>query len=337
MAGCGAMSKGWLEAITHAPLLDNRVEIVGLVDLDETLAATRASEFNLDVPCGTDLAGALGTLKPDLLFDVVPPAARKPVVLAGLDHGCHVLSEKPMATSLADAREIIAASERAGRVHAIVQNRRFIEGVRRIEAFLASGGIGELTGVHCDFFLAPHFGGFREEMEHVLLLDMAIHTFDAARFMAGKVPLAVYAQETNPRGSWYAHGASANAIFEFSDGVTFTYRGSWCADGAPTSWEAAWRFVGTRGSLIWDGAENFDARVLAGEGKFLNDLKPVIVPPLSSDDQTLGHASVIFEFIEAIEGHRSPETVSTDNFKSLAMVLAAIESARTQTRVNIEL
>ncbi|WP_404403507.1 Gfo/Idh/MocA family protein [Pelagibacterium halotolerans] len=337
LAGCGAMSKGWLDAIAHAPLLDNRIEIVGLVDLDGGLAADRAREFGLDVPCGIDLTDALSTLKPDLLFDVVPPAARKSVVLTGFDYGCHVLSEKPMATSLADAREMIAAAERAGRVHAIVQNRRFIEGVRRIEAFLASGAIGELTSVHCDFFLAPHFGGFREEMEHVLLLDMAIHTFDAARFMAGKVPQAVYAQESNPKGSWYAHGASANAIFEFSDGVTFTYRGSWCADGAPTSWEAAWRFVGTKGSLIWDGAEAFDARVLAGEGKFLNDLKPVAVPPMEAPDRALGHASVIFEFIDAIEGHRRPETVSSDNFKSLAMVLAAIESARTQARVNIEL
>ena len=37
------------------------------------------------------------------------------------------------------------------------------------------------------------------------------------------------------------------------DGVIFNYRGSWCADGARTSWEAAWRIVGERGSLVWDG------------------------------------------------------------------------------------
>lgn len=74
--------------------------------------------------------------------------------------------------------------------------------------------------------LAPHFGGFREEMDNVLLLDMAIHTFDAARYVAGRKPLTVYCVERNPKGSWYRHGASANAIFEFSDDIVFSYRGS---------------------------------------------------------------------------------------------------------------
>ncbi len=58
-------------------------------------------------------------------------------------------------------------------------------------ARIASGAIGALTSVHADFFLGPHFGGFRETMDHVLLLDMAIHSFDAMRCMTGlQGPLA---------------------------------------------------------------------------------------------------------------------------------------------------
>jgi predicted dehydrogenase len=329
------MARGWLRAVAENPGFAQRLEIVGLVDVDEATARERAAEFNLSCMTGSDVSAVLKTTGAELLFDVVPPSARKPVVLTGLAHGCHVLSEKPMATSIEDARELMAAAERAGRIHAIVQNRRFIAGVRRIHAFLESGALGEPTSLHCDFFLAPHFGGFREEMEHPLLLDMAIHTFDAARFMADKVPLAVYAQETNPKGSWYAQGAAANAIFEFSDGVTFTYRGSWCAEGAPTSWEASWRFVGTNGSLLWDGAERFEARVVASEGKFLNDLRIVEVPEVHEMEKTHGHASVIAEFLAAIEEGRRPETDGTDNIKSLAMVFAAIESAATRERVEI--
>ncbi|WP_196258092.1 Gfo/Idh/MocA family oxidoreductase [Pelagibacterium limicola] len=335
LAGCGAMSKGWLEAIKRVPALSEKIKVVGLVDLDAELAATRAAEAGLSAATGNDLEAMLSATKADLLFDVVPPSARKDVVLSGLAHGCHVLSEKPMAVSLRDADELIAAARAAGRVHAIVQNRRYIEGVRRIRAFLESGAIGTLTSLHCDFFLAPHFGGFRDEMEHVLLLDMAIHTFDAARFMAGRVPLAVYAQESNPAGSWYAQGASANAIFEFSDGVIFNYRGSWAAEGAPTSWEGNWRFIGTNGTLLWDGAEQFTAHVVDGEGKFLSDLRPIEVPPSADESQTHGHASVIAEFLVAIENGTQPETVGTDNIKSLGMVLAAIESATTQARVEI--
>ncbi|WP_274426457.1 Gfo/Idh/MocA family protein [Chelativorans sp. YIM 93263] len=335
LAGCGAMAKGWVRALQEMPSLSDRIEIAGLVDVDEAVARSIAAEFGLSAETGTDLPAMLQSVEADILFDVVPPAARKPVVLAGLEQGCHVLSEKPMATSLEDAKLLISVAEETRRVHAIVQNRRFISGVRRIRRFLESGAIGQLTGLHCDFFLAPHFGGFREEMDHVLLLDMAIHTFDAARFMAGKVPLAVYAHETNPKGSWYAHGAAANAIFEFSEDVTFTYRGSWCAEGAPTSWEAAWRFTGTKGSLLWDGQEGFEARVVASEGKFLNDLKPLAVPDAPEKEKTRGHASVIQEFLAAIEEGRRPETDGVDNIKSLAMVFAAIQSAETRSRVEI--
>src|SRR5690606_33964885 len=127
---------------------------------------------------------------------VVIPAAREDMVETGLRHKCHVLSEKPMATSLEAARTLIDQAAAAGRIHAVVQNRRFISGVRRIRQLLQSGALGELTALHCDFFVGAHFGGFREEMQNVLMLDMAIHTLDAARFMAAKAPRAVYCLET---------------------------------------------------------------------------------------------------------------------------------------------
>ena len=50
-------------------------------------------------------------------------------------------------------------------------------------------------------------------MPHVLLLEMAIHTFDAARLILGADPVSVYCKEWNPPGSWYKQNASAVAIF----------------------------------------------------------------------------------------------------------------------------
>lgn len=336
LAGCGGMSRGWLSAVAEHPLLQGRIEIVGLVDLDLATAKARAAEFGLSrAIVGADLEAVLAQAKPDLLLDVVVPSAREGVVAAGLRHGCHVLSEKPMATSLEAGRALLAQANAAGRVHAIVQNRRFIAGIRRIRRLLESGAIGELTALHCDFFVGAHFGGFREEMENVLLLDMAIHTLDAARFMAGVAPKAVYCLESNPRGSWYAHGAAANAIFEFEDGVVFNYRGSWCAEGSNTSWESAWRIIGTKGTLTWDGEDNFEAKAVAGDTGFFRELKTIEVPEPADIDQTHGHASVIAEFLNAIEQGRPPETAGNDNIKSLAMVFAAIESARTHQRVTI--
>jgi predicted dehydrogenase len=336
LAGCGGMSKGWLTAIAEHPLLKGRVRVVGLVDLDRATAEARAAEFGLtEATIGTDLDAVLAETKPDLLFDVVIPGARAGVVETGLRHGCHVLSEKPMAASIAAGRAMIAQASAAGRVHAVVQNRRFIAGVRRIRRLIESGALGELASLNCDFFIGAHFGGFRDEMENVLLLDMAIHTLDAARFMSGKAPRAVYCLETNPPGSWYRHGAAANAIFEFEDNVVFNYRGSWAAEGANTSWESAWRIVGSKGTLIWDGEEHFEARAVAGDSGFFRDLVDIEVPPPADADQTHGHASVIAEFLSAIETGRQPETVGSDNIKSLAMVFAAIDSARKGQRVTI--
>lgn len=338
LAGCGSMSKGWLSALVEHPLLQGRVSVVGLVDLHRPTAEARAAEFGLaDAVIGTDLDAVIAQTKPDLLFDVVIPAARAGVVESGFRHGCHVLSEKPMAASLEEGKAMIAQAKAAGRIHAVVQNRRFIAGVRRIRRLIESGAIGELASLNCDFFIGAHFGGFRDEMENVLLLDMAIHTLDAARFMSGKTPEAVYCLETNPPGSWYRHGAAANAIFEFSDNVVFNYRGSWAAEGANTSWESAWRIVGSKGTLLWDGGDSFEAKIAANDTGFFRELKTIDVPPPADADQTHGHASVLAEFLDAIETGRQPETASTDNIKSLAMVFAAIDSARRGQRVTIDL
>jgi predicted dehydrogenase len=338
LVGCGAMSKGWLEALTGQPSLRDRVAIAGLVDIDQSAAERRRAEFLLPgAEVGTDLEAMLARTNADLVFDVALPQTRREIVLTALRHSCHVLTEKPMASSMTEARDIVSAARAAGRLHAVVQNRRFIPGVRRIRRLLETGALGELTALHADFFIGAHFGGFREQMHNVLLLDMAIHTLDAARFMADVDPLAVYCVETNPKDSWYAHGAAANAIFEMADGVMFTYRGSWVAEGAPTSWESGWRVIGTRGTLLWDGNDHFEAHVVNGDEGFLRPLAELEVLPAPDDAHVHGHASVITDFLDAIDAGRQPETAGEDNIKSLAMVFGAIESARRGARVPVEI
>src|SRR5699024_350831 len=97
------------------------------------------------------------------------------------------------------------------------------------------------------------FGGFREEMEHVLLVDMAIHPFDAVRYLLDQDPVSVYCEEFNPSWSWYSGDAAATAVFEFSGGARYVYTGSWCADGLETSWNGTWRANAAGGSARWDG------------------------------------------------------------------------------------
>jgi predicted dehydrogenase len=334
LVGCGAMSRSWLQAAAKIPDL----RIVGLADLDTERAKARAEEFSLkDALVAGDVNALIAGSSPDLIFDVVVPSARHDVVSAGLAADCHVLSEKPMAETLPDARDLVERARAAGRIHAVVQNRRYLAGVRRIARALRSGVIGPITSVHADFFLAPHFGGFREEMAHVLLLDMAIHGFDALRCMTGLAAVGVYCREWNPPGSWYRQGSSAVAIFELENGAVFVYRGSWCAQGLPTSWECGWRFVGSKGALTWDGAEQIRIEVVcAGERRGLFDPLASIEPPqLAPEDRVGGHLGVLLDFVSAVRSGGEPETVGRDNIRSLAMVLGAIESADSGRRVDV--
>jgi predicted dehydrogenase len=333
LVGCGGMSHSWLRIAKEIEALD----IVGLVDTRQEAAQERATQFGLDgAAISDDLEAVLRAARPHIVFDCTPPHVHAQATLTALEHGCHVLGEKPLADSMDNARRMVDAAQKADRIYAVIQNRRYDPRIRRLRAFIEDGQLGPLTTVNSDFYIGAHFGGFRAHMEHVLLLDMAIHTFDAARFLTGADPVAVTCTEWNPPGSWYDHDAAAVATFEMTGGIVYSYRGSWCAEGLNTTWESNWRLIGTNGSAVWDGAEGFEAQVVAETGNFFSECEHVEVPPHDCpQEKTGGHAGLIREFVQCVQTGETPETVCTDNIKSLAMVFGAIESAETGRRIEI--
>lgn len=332
LAGCGSISKTWLDALKNFP----EITIVGLSDLNPEAAETRRREFALiDAVVATNLDELLIRTHPDLVFDCTVPEAHRQVALTAFEHGCHLLGEKPLAPSMTEAREMVAAATQAGRTYAIIQNRRYLDRIVSFRDLLCGGELGQLTTLNADFYLAPHFGGFREQMDHVLLLDMAIHSFDQARFISGADPVEVYCHEFNPIGSWYRHGASAMAIFSMSDGSVFNYRGSWCAAGLPTSWQCDWRAIATAGSARWDGQDELMAEKVSDTDGFFHSVVPVAVPEVKLEYRD--HAGVIREFIDSLNNNRTPQTNGADNLKSLAMVHAAIASAEQHRPITINL
>lgn len=332
LVGCGSISRAWLTGLADLETVD----LVGLVDLNEAAAQAQAEKFALaDVHIDTDLASSLKYHQPDVVFDCTVPSAHVNVTLTALAHGCHVLGEKPLADSLENAQRMVAAAQQHDRLYAVMQNRRFDPNIQRLSRFLRAGTLGPLTTVNSDFYIGAHFGGFRDHMAHVLILDMAIHTFDAARLISDADPVSVFCKEWNPAGSWYDRDASAVAIFEMSNGLVYTYRGSWCAEGRRTTWESDWRVIGQQGSLTWDGAQDFQAEVVTQTGGFFSEVTTVAVPPARSDDKQGGHAGLIADFIDCVRQGRQPETIASDNIKSLAMVFSAIESAETGQVVRV--
>ena len=189
--------------------------------------------------------------------------------------------------------------------------------------------------VNADFYLGAHFGGFRDLMDNPLVLDMAVHTFDMARFISGSDAVSVWCREFNPGWSWYKGNASAVCVFEMAGGAVFTYRGSWCAEGVNTTWESDWRLVGERRTAIWNGREPPWAEIVAPREKsdFINKGTRVEAPLAWPGRE--GHVGCLDEmFASLIEG-RPAETECTDNLETMEMVFGAIESSRTGKTVKL--
>lgn len=322
--GCGSMSPVWFQAAREVPEL----EIVGLADVQRTAAEARRDEFCAGAAVGTDTAAMLTQLKPDLLFNCTVPEAHHSVIQAALQAGVHVLSEKPLAATVSQARELVEEAARGHRLLAVTQNYRYRAAPRTVRDVLASGVIGHVVAMTCDYFDALHFGNFRDTMEHPLLLEMAIHHFDLARFFGADEPTRVDCCEWNPAGSWYCQGGNAFATFQFASDLVFSYRGSWCSEGVPTSGNGQWRFCGTRGTLLWDGAERIQMETVAKAGGFKSELAShaIEVRPAPGRDQS--HVSLMREFVDCMGTGRQPETNGQDNVRSLMMVCAAIADVR---------
>jgi predicted dehydrogenase len=333
LVGCGGISHAWMKPAKNVPGLT----VAGYVDINPAAAKKLAAEYGPEgALTGSNLAEMLDRIRPDMVFNCTVPEAHAEVTVVALRAGCHVLEEKPLADTIDNARLMVVEAKKAGKLFAVIQNRRYDKRIRRLRRFLVSGVLGRIGTVHCDFIIGAHFGGFRDSMAHVLLLDMAIHTFDAARFLMGSDPKSVICREFNPAGSWYDRDASAIATFDMADSCVYAYRGSWCAEGLNSTWECDWRFIGENGSLKWNGGDEFKAQVVAERGGFHSKWKDIEVPPAQPDDKDGGHFGLISEFVSCVRNGGNPETTGEDNIKSLAMVLSAIESAGKGSVVDIK-
>jgi predicted dehydrogenase len=330
LVGCGAMSAEWIRSAKELG-----IQISALVDLNPELARLRAAEFHLNGPIFSNLDEAIDKVRAQMLFDCTVPLVHAEIDQKALSNGLHVLEEKPLATTLNEAQQLVGLAKKNNLVHVVIQNRRFDPGLRKIRRILRQGLIGEITTVNVDFFVPAHFGGFREKMDHVLLIDMAIHPFDAVRCLTGANAESVYCEEWNPKGSWWQHGASAHAIFQMNGGIRFTFRGSWCSEGLRTSWNSAWRIIGTKGTILWDGLEEIRGEYATKPNGLFYETESFVPTEEPDSRETRGHLSVMAQFLRNVTEGVPAETRSADNIHSLAMVLGAIESANRGQRVPV--
>jgi predicted dehydrogenase len=235
------------------------------------------------------------------------------VALAAFEHGAHVLTEKPLATSMDDAREMIEAADRAGRLLMVSQNRRYMPELQAFRDEVAA--LGPLSSLTCEFHRNHRDAAaeFLFAFPQPLLLDMAIHLFDAARALTGTDPLSVYCDSYSPPWSWYEGPAAAAAVFRMTKDLRFSFVGNWAAPRDETSWTGWWRAIGEGGIATWDGEESKDG----------------------DPERFLGLEASLADFVAAVRTGSVPQGECHDNLKSLAMCHAAVESAALGAPVSV--
>lgn len=327
VAGAGGMGRQWLDVVTAAP----EVALVGLADLDVPLARRVADGLGRpDLPVADDAVRLAVEVGAQALVDVTVPLAHHPVTTAALFAGLPVLGEKPVAATLAEALSLAAAAEVTGELFMVSQSRRWNPHLFALRDEAAR--LGPIATVTTEFFRAAHFPGFREEMANPLLVDMAIHAFDGARFLFGCEPVSVYCEAYNPPWSWFAGSAAATALFTMDGGARYCFTGSWCAPGAQTSWNGSWRVSAEGGTARWDG--DGPPTVDTGSGRVRTAPDPAGGSPAGTEREGLAWA--LHEFVVALRTGAAPMGVVHENVMSLAMVEAAVRSAAHGTTVRLD-
>jgi predicted dehydrogenase len=331
-AGLGGFGRGWATIVRDAPNAD----LAAVVDPLSEARDWAASALGLDSGrIFASLDAALAAVDCDALLVATPPETHHAVATAALERGCHVLVEKPLATTIDDALDLIATAERSRRHLMVSQNYRFRAPARAARQAIASGALGQLVSVRATFRrdtrrLWPP-GNFRYAMRHPVVLDMAIHHADLLRLLTGRNVARLDARSWRVPDSPYRHDPEVAALMELEGGIPVVYEGSWAARGVETSWNADWEVVGEGGRLGWTGGRD-DA--LTGDvvlQEWGRPPRPLALPGLAATDR----AGALRAFLKAIAGDSPPETSAADNIHSLAIVLACVRSIERRESVDI--
>lgn len=323
-AGLGIWGQSWSDVLAGDP----DVELVAVADPD---SAARASAE--PTPAYATIEEALSGVGTDAVLVASPPHTHHAVAKTALEAGKHVLCEKPLATTLEDALDLVRVAEGAGRHLLVSQNYRFNAPFRALQGEM--GEVGDLVSVRieCRRDIRDLFPpeDFRYAMRHPYLLDMSVHHFDLLRAATGRDVLGVHARGRRVPDSPFAHHPAVTAILDLEGDVPVLYEGDWATHGPETSWNGEWEVVGERGRLLWWGGPE-----VRGEGEVLLERwgempQPLAPPALESTER----AATLLALRTSIETGAAPETAAADNAKSLAVTLGCVRSVETGETVDV--
>jgi predicted dehydrogenase len=309
-------------------------EIVGIVDVDAAVLARRSLEWRVERTF-TEVAALLELPGLDAVSVCTPNAAHAPATIAAAAAGIHVLCEKPVSLSLAEADSMIEACERAGVLLQVDHHLRSNPSVERAAAIIGSGELGRITFVR---LRQAHDWGGRSEVPLGFrtpalagggtLLDNGCHLFDLARHLGGDV-VEVYARTAALKFEVSVED-TALVNLRFASGALGAIETSWTTTG----WDQAFHVDGTLGTLEYterDGRPRLrHVSRPRGDVTWDGTTSATWETPAGTD-----HARAVAAFVGALRGERPVPCTGQDGRAAVRLALAGYESAATGLPVAI--
>ena len=194
----------------------------------------------------TDLAAALADPDNAVYFDSASTGLRASLIRQAIDAGKHVYTEKPVATTVADALDVYRRAERAGVRHGVVQDKLWLPGLLKLRTLIDSGFFGRILSVRGEFGYWVFEGdwqeaqrpswNYRKEEDGGIIVDMLCHWRYVLDNLFGGVKSVMCVGATHIPARWDERGVryaataddAAYATFELADGVIAQINSSWC-------------------------------------------------------------------------------------------------------------
>lgn len=213
--GCGSMGRNHVRVLSDLP----GVELRAIVDANAQVTAHLAHRYR--VPAYPTLKAMLAEITPRAAVVAVPTVEHLSIAGALVERGVHVLVEKPIAASVAEARALIARAEGANVALFVGHIERFNPAVLELRRRLSAGELGRVLHVE-----ARRQGPFPARIQDVgVIVDLAVHDIDLVRFVTGSEVERVYAETT--QRLHHAHEDMVRATLRLGDGVVASLAIDW--------------------------------------------------------------------------------------------------------------
>ena len=176
------------------------VEYVGLCDINPGRLAFAKGHIGVDCPTFTDFDRMLVEARPETVIVTTVDATHDQFIVAAMEAGCDVITEKPLTTDEVKCQAILDAQQRTGRDIVVTHNYRYAPHRARMKQLLMDGRIGRVTSVDFHWYLDVYHGAdyFRrwhgkERFSGTLFVHKACHHFDLLNWWLDSDPAQVYA------------------------------------------------------------------------------------------------------------------------------------------------